>query len=142
RVVAGNEVRLVDIIRRLDRLVAKAQVRNGYAAGLLGVVLEVRLNILVGVVADDLDGVLVRADRAVAAEAPELALDGAFRRGVRRGLLLEGQVGDVVGDADGELVLGLCPGQLLVYREYGGRGRILGTQTVTATDDSLIGDAG
>ena len=36
------------------------------------VVLEVGLHVLVGVVADDLDGVLVRAHGAVAAEAPEL----------------------------------------------------------------------
>ena len=141
-VMAGNEVRLVDIVRRLDRLVAKTQVRNGYAAGLLGVVLEVRLNILVGMVADDLDGVLVRADRAVAAKAPELALDGAFCRSVRRGLLLEGQVGDVVGDADGELALGLVVGQLLVYCKDRGRGRILGTQAVTAADHGSVGDAG
>ena len=35
---------------------------------------EVCLNILVSVVADDLDGVLVRADRTVAAQNPELAL--------------------------------------------------------------------
>ena len=58
-------------------MIAEAQVADGHAAGLLGVVLEVRLNVLVGVVADDLDGVLVGAHGAVAAQAPELALDGA-----------------------------------------------------------------
>ena len=57
-------------------MIAEAQVADGHAAGLLGVVLEVGLNIFIGVVADDLDGVLVRADGAVAAETPELAGDG------------------------------------------------------------------
>ena len=80
--MAGHEVSLVDVVGALDGLVAEAQVRNGDAAGLLGVVLEVSLYVLVGVVADDLDGVLVGADGAVAAQAPELALDGAFSSGV------------------------------------------------------------
>ncbi len=108
RVMAGNEVSLVDVVRALDGLVAEAQVADGDAAGLLGVVLEVRLNVLVGVVADDLDGVLVCADGAVAAETPELALDGAFCRGIRAvAVFLKREVRDVVDDADSELMLGL-----------------------------------
>ena len=39
-------------------------------------------------VADDLDGVLVRANGAVAAQTPEFALDGALCGGVRDFLLL------------------------------------------------------
>ena len=141
RVVACYEVSLVDVVRRTDRLVAKTQMRNGYAAGLLGVVLEVSLYELVGVVADDLDGVLVCTNGTVAAETPELALGRAFCCGVRCRLLLEGEVGNVVVDAQGEHLLRLCLSQLLVYSEYGGRGRILGTQTVTAAGYYLIGDA-
>ena len=83
--MAGDEVGLIDVVRALDELVAEAQVADGDAAGLLGVVLEVSLDELIGVVADDLDGVLVRADGAVAAETPELALNGALCRGVRGG---------------------------------------------------------
>ena len=60
-VVAGDKVGLGHVVRRTDRGITKAQVRNGDAAGLLGVVLEVGLDVLVGVVADNLDGVLVRA---------------------------------------------------------------------------------
>ena len=77
----------------------KRRCENGYAAGLLGVVLEVSLYELVGVVADDLDGVLVRTNGTVAAETPELALGRAFCCGVRCRLLLEGEVGNVVVDA-------------------------------------------
>ena len=139
RVVAGNEVGLVDVVRALDGLVAEAQMADGDAAGLLGVVLEVGLHILVGMVADDLNGVLVRADGAVAAQTPELALDGAFRGGVRAVLVLfEGQVRHVVDDADGELVLRLILLQLVVNGEDGSRRRILGTEAVAAADDGRL----
>ncbi len=57
------------------------------------------VNITIGVVADDLDGVLVRANGTVAAETPELALGGAFCCGVRSRLLFQRQEGYVVGDA-------------------------------------------
>ncbi len=40
-VVAGDEVGLVDVVGAADGLVAEAQVADGDAAGLLGVVLEV-----------------------------------------------------------------------------------------------------
>ena len=125
-VVAGHEVSLVDIVGGTDGLVAEAQVADGHAAGLLGVILEVRLNILVGMVADDLDGVLVGAHGAVAAQTPELALDGAFRGGVGTvGILRQGHVGHIVHDADGELALHLGLGQLGVNGEHGGGRRIL-----------------
>ncbi len=138
RVMAGDKVSLVDIIGRTDRMVAETQMRNGHAAGLLGVVLEVRLYILVGVVADDLDGVLVRTNRAVAAKAPEFAFGRAFRRSVRGGDFGQGGVGHVVHDADGKLALGRARLELLVNSEYRGRGRILGAQAVAAADNSDI----
>ena len=138
RVVARDEVGLINVVRALDGLVAEAQMADGDAAGLLGVVLEVRLDILIGVVADDLGGVLVRADGTVAAEAPELALDGAFRGGVGgllTGLLGEGEVGNVVHDADGKLALRLVLLELVVNGEHGRGRRVLGGETVAAADD-------
>ena len=119
----------------------KTQVRDGHAARLLGVVLEVGLDILVGVVADDLDRVLVGADGAVATETPELALDGALSGGVGRiGVHGQRQVGDVVHDADGELLLGLVSLELLVDGE-GSRGRlVLRTEAVAAADDLDAGE--
>ena len=110
-----------------------------HAAGLLRVVLEVGLDILVRVVADDLDGVLVRADGAVAAEAPELALDGAFGRGGGGGDLLEGHVGHVVDDADGELALGRVLLQLVIHGEDGGGRRVLRAEAVAAADNGDVG---
>ena len=89
-------------------------------------------------VADDLDGVLVSANGAVAAQAPELALDGALSSGVGGDLLVQGQVGHIVNDADGELVLGSVLSQLFVHGEDGSGMGILGTQAVTTADDSHI----
>ena len=116
--MAGNEVRLVDVVRGLDGLIAEAQMADGDTAGLLGVILEVGLNIFVGVVADDLDGILVRAYGAVAAQTPEPALDGTFCGGVGSGLLLKGELGYVVNDTDGEVVARILLSELVIYREY------------------------
>ena len=135
RNMACNEVCLVYVVRTLDGLVAKAQVRDGNAAGLLGVVLEVSLNILVGVVADDLDGVLVGTDSAVAAETPELALNGAFRCGGGSFNFLEGQTGNIVDDADGELALHLVLLELVVNSKYACGRRILRAEAVASADD-------
>ena len=116
--MAGNEVSLVDIVGALYRVVAETKVGDGDTARLLRVILEVSLDVLIGVVADDLDGVLVRADCAVAAETPELALDGAGSCGVGSFLLLEGQVSNIIVDADSELVLGLVLLELVINSEH------------------------
>ena len=108
-VVAGHEVSLVDVVGAADGLVAETQVADGHAAGLLGVILEVCLNILISVVADDLDGVLVSTDGTVAAQTPELALLGASCCGDGSGLdLRQRQAGDIIGDAEGEALLRLA----------------------------------
>ena len=53
--MTGNKVCLVDEVGGLNRSLSETQVRNGYAAGLLGVVSEVSLRVHIGVVADNLD---------------------------------------------------------------------------------------
>ena len=142
RNMAGNEVGLVDVVRALDGLVAEAQVADGDAAGLLRVVLEVGLDILVGMVADDLDGVLVGTDGSVAAQTPELALDGAFGGRVGSKALIQREVGHIVDDAEGEHALHVVLLQLVEHGEDRGRRRILRAEAVAAADDLLIGDAG
>ena len=139
--MAGNEVCLVDVVRRLDGLITEAQVGDGDTGGLLGVVLEVRLDELIGVVTDDLDGVLVGANGTVTAQTPELACDGALGSGVGSGLLLQRQAGHVIHDTDGEVGLGSVLGQILIYSEDGGRRSILRAQTVTAAHNLDIGSA-
>ena len=63
RVMAGNKISLADVVGGFNGLVAEAQVRNGDAAGFFGVICKVALRVHIGMVADNLDGVLVRADR-------------------------------------------------------------------------------
>lgn len=81
-VVASYEVSLVDEVGRLDRSLTETQVRYSYAARLLRVVSEICLCIQVGVVADDLDGVLVSANGTICTQTPELAGGSAGRSGV------------------------------------------------------------
>ena len=138
RIVACHEIGLVHVVRAANGAVAEAQMRHRNAAGLLRVVLEVGLYVLVGVVADDLDGVLVRADRAVAAETPELALDGAFGRRVRAVRIFgKREVGNVVDDADRELALGSVLLELFEDGKRTGRRRVLGAEAIAAAHDGV-----
>ena len=132
--VAGEEVRHRDVIGAADRLVTEAQVAAGDAAGFLGVILEVGLHILVGVVADDLAGVLVRADGAVRAETPELAGDDGLAGGDDVLAHGQGAEGDVVVDADGEVVL-LLAEHVVEHGLHLRGGDVLGGQTVAAAED-------
>ena len=132
RVVAGNKVCLIDIVWALNRLVTKTQMRNGYTAGLFGVILEICLNILVCMVADDFDGVLVCTNRTIAAKTPELTFRSAFCCGVRGRLLLQREIGHVIGDAQRKHVLRLVLLQLVINSEYRRWRGILRAQTITA----------
>jgi hypothetical protein len=76
-VVAGHEAGLGDQVRGVDRFRAEPQVRDREAAGLLGVVDEVALCVDGRVCGEDLDGVLVGADRPVRTETEEDGSGGA-----------------------------------------------------------------
>ena len=99
--------------------------RNGDTGSLLGVILEVCLNELVGVVTDDLDGVLVSTNCTVAAQTPELAGDSALCRCIGNLLLLEGCACNVINDTDCEVVLGSLLCEVIVNRKDRGRRSIL-----------------
>ncbi len=124
RAVAGDEVALFDEVGRADGYIAETQVALGDAEALLRVVLKVGLRVLRGVVVDDGDRVVVCADRAVTAEAPELATDDTALVEVERALLRQGQVRDIVHDADGEAVQGFLFGEVRVDRGDLRRGRV------------------
>ena len=134
-VVAGHEVRVADIICRADRLLAEPQMALGDTEGLLGIVLEVRLAVHIGGIADDLDGVFVGADGTVRAKAPELAGDGAFRLGQQCRADGQGQHGHIVLDTDGEMILGRIQQQVIEHGLDLSGGGILGGQAVTAGID-------
>ena len=127
--VAGHKIRHRDIVGRADGFMPETQVALGHASGLLGVILKVGLCILVRIVTDDLDGILVRANRTVRAETPEFAGDNALA--CRDNILAhwERGMGYIVINADGEVVF-LLPGHVVKHSLDMGRDGIFGGQTV------------
>ncbi len=105
--MTGDEAGAVHQVRGSDRLLARAQMRDGDRAGFLRVVDEVALREELGFLADDLDRVLVGADRAVRAEPVEQRRRHIVGLGRERRIPRQRQVRHVVDDADGEVVLGL-----------------------------------
>ncbi len=87
---------------------------NGDAARLLTVVEEVRLSVLFGVVAYNLYGVLVRAYSTVRAETVEFTAGRAFGSGVEFFGEVQGRVGYVFVNTDGEVVFGFLVFKVLV----------------------------
>ena len=137
--VTGDEMGLTDQIGCVDRLRAKAQVRGGDGACLLGVVDEIALRVVVGFLTDDLDRVLVGAYRAVRTETEEhgayrvFTFDGEFR------VVVDAGMSDVVVDAQGKMTLG---GGLLHFLKQAvdHRGReLLGRQPIAAANDPRYG---
>ena len=119
-VVAGNEVRLIDIVWALDRVVTETKMGDRNTSGLLGVILEVGLNIFICVVTDDLCGVLIRTNGTVSAKTPELTLFGTRSRCDRSRLhLWQTQVCHIIHDTDGKAGFWSILFQLFVNGENG-----------------------
>ena len=78
-VMAGYEIRLVDQVSGLNRMLPESQVRYCQTAGFLGVVCEISLGIHVRLITDDLDSSFVRTYCTVRTQTPELTFDSAFR---------------------------------------------------------------
>ena len=124
-----------------DGRIAEAQVALGQAAGLHGVVGEVCLGVLVGHQADGGNGVLVGAHGAVAAQAPDLAGDLAGMVELHF-LVVQGGVGHIVVDADGEAVLGILLLQVVIDGDKLAGGGVLGGETVAAAHHADVAAAG
>ena len=132
--VAGDEMRLADQVGRGDRLVAEAQVRGGFGAGLVRVVVEVGLRIAPGNATQDLHAVLVGAHRAVGAQAVEQAAHGARGLDVQLGVIRQAGVAHVVVDAHGETVARLLARGLVEHRLGHAGVEVLGRQPVAPAD--------
>ena len=135
-----HEVRGGHQVGGADGLVAEAQVALGQAAGLHGVIGEVRLGILVGHQADGGDGVLVGAHGAVAAQAPDLAGDLAGMLELHF-LVIQGGVGHVIVDADGEVVLGFGLLEVVIHSDDLAGSGVLGGKTVAAAHHADVAAA-
>ena len=134
-VVAGHEVGLIDQVGRTDGRVAETQIGNGDTAGFLRVVAEVSLSVHIRVVADNLDGVLVGADRSVRAKAPEAAGNRALGRDIMVLADGQGEMGHIVVNANGETLFGIRLLKLVENSEDLSRGRFFGAEAVTSADD-------
>ena len=109
------------------------------AARLLRVIGKVCLRIHIRLVTDDLDRALVRADRAVRAETPELARRRPLLREVDITVnRLQAAVRYIIDDAERKAVHRRILLQLLVDAENLIRRRILAAEAVTAADDDGI----
>ena len=144
RLMAGDEAGLAIAhqIAATDGLGPKAQVGDGDGPGLLGVVLEIPLAEVGGLLGDDLDGVLVGGDGAVGAQPVEDAgRDPGRRVGTKVGVPVQAGMTHVVDDAQGEGPLGPVPGQLVEDRLDHGRGEFLGREAIPAATDPGHGEA-
>ena len=140
--MAGNKVSLFYIIGRLDWFVSKSQVGNGYTAGFLGVILEVRLNLLICVVTNNLYAVLICTNCTVSAQTPELTSLSACRSNIRIFYCWQGQTGYIVRDGNGEFFLWfVCP-QVLIYSKDISRLSIFGAQSVTTAYNQTVFELG
>ena len=109
--------------------------RHGHGAGFLRVVVEVTLGEVVGLFTDDLDRVLVGADGTICTEAKEHTTDSAFRLDNKVGIYVQAGVGDIIVDAESEMVLGVGVAQLIQRRLDHRRGEFLGRQPIAAADN-------
>ena len=134
--VACHEAGLPDQIGRLDRRVAEAQMRYRLRARFVRIVDEVALGIEPRIFGDDLDAVLVGADRAVRAEPvehrPHTSGGSIGNAGIGRRLVWE--TSSSMPTVNPFLGSGLR--QLVEYRLCQRRVEILRRQAVAAADDA------
>ena len=139
--MAGDEVRAVDQIGTFDRTRAEAQVGLRHGTGFLGVVFEVTLSEQVGVVRGDLDGVLVGADGTVRTKTEEQAAGHIVRFRLPGRIVRDAQVGEIVFDTNGEVLL--QRGSLLFVEDRlrHGRREFFARETKTAGGKFDVGAA-
>lgn len=83
----------------------KRRCETRQTARLLGIVIKVSLNVHVGVVADNFNGVLVCADSSVRTESPEFAAGDFVGGCVGVSVISERKVRNIIVNADGEMLL-------------------------------------
>ncbi len=137
--VARDEIRRADQVRRVNRLGAKAQVRSRHRARFSRVVHEIALRVIFGAFADNLDRVLVRAHRAIRAHAVKHRAHrlGVFGRKV--GIVIQAGVRHVVHDADGKVILGALLLHLVEHAPDHGRRKFLRGEAIASADDARHG---
>ena len=116
----GHEAGLANQPRGLDGSLGKTQVADGDAAGFFCVVDDVDLGVAVTVFGEGPRRHPMAGGAAVVAQGPDHAGAGVGRF-VIPGLDLQAQVGDIIGDADGDAAAWL--GQIQLGEDCHGHGR-------------------
>ncbi len=135
KLMARNELRPLHEIGRANWTGTEAEVRGRPRSGFLRVVDEEALCVAGCVFSDDLDRILVGANRPVGSETVEDAADdvAAFRHEI--GVVLQARVRDVVSDADGEVVFRVGCGEVVEDRlDHRGR-ELLRREPVAAAEN-------
>ena len=105
--------------------------RDGRGTRLLRIVNKIPLSVEIGFLAHDLDGVLVRAHRAVRAEAIEHAAHHALVRvGAEIFIPIQAGMAEVVVDADREMVFRLVLPQFIEHAPDHARREFLGRESI------------
>ncbi len=131
----GDEVGLAHQVDRADWFRPKAQVRDGDRARLLRVIDEVALRVIFRAFADDLDGIFVRAHRAVRAQTVKHRANHIVGFGREFRVHRQAGVGNVVGNADGEMIFRLLLLEIVEHRlDHRGR-EFLRRQTIPSADN-------
>ena len=133
----GHKVGRTNQVGSGQRAVAKAQVRAGVAARLLRVVVEISLAIFIGVVANNLDAVLVSTYSTVGTQAVEFSLERTLGQDAYLGQHGQRLERNIIDNTDGELVL-LLAGQIVVHRDDLCGGGILAAEAVATADDAKV----
>ena len=133
--MTGNKVCLVDQVGGFDRFMTETKVGHCNTTRFLGVIIEVSLCVHIGIIADDLDRVLVCTYSTVGTKTPELTVYSSFRSGNKRCAKLQGKVCNIINDTKSKFLF-----LSIVINSYDlSRCGILGTKSVTTCEDrSLI----
>ena len=125
RIVAGNKICLVDKICWCNRWWAETKVRYRDTAGFLWIVEEITLSVHIGMVADNLDRVLICTYSTIRAETPEFAWGCALRCCIGCFGDRKWKICNIILDWKGKCFLWLCGIHICKYRNNVSRKSIL-----------------
>src|SRR5215475_5856837 len=103
----------------------ESQVGHGHSSRFLGIVDEIALGVVGGLLANDLDRVLIGADGAIRSQSPKHSAQPIARLGLKVGIIIEACKGHIVYDADSEMRLWVGSVHFVEYRLYHARGELL-----------------
>src|SRR6202140_2587041 len=136
--VAADEIGSINQIGGANWQRAKPQMRDRHGARLLRVIDEVALRVIPSLLADNLDGVLVCADRTVGPEAVENRADGVRALGGKSGIVFEAGMRDVVVNANREMIARRGTIELVENGLGHGRRELLRRQPVTPANNTEV----